>query len=98
MNNIVIDCYNHINNTEHITILVNEDIDINQLEFILKKKLKIKLEKNMKIYMHTELDNKDKKINELHKLRKMKLYYLIMESPKPIRSCHNFLSCASKRN
>ena len=97
MNKIVIDCYNHFDESEQISILVDDDIDINNLEFILKKKLNIKPDKHMKIYIHHELNNKSKKVNELHTSTRLKIYYLVMDSPKPIRNCNNILFCAVKR-
>ena len=44
----------------------------------------------MKIYFYTNVIEKERTLKEIYKNR-IKLYYTIMESPKPIRNVGNIL-------
>ena len=95
---IIIDCYNHFDENEHISLIVNENENINQIEFCLKKKLKIKIDKKIKLFLHTELKNlpgvQEGISDQINNKERLKLYYLIFESPKYTRTCNiPLISC-----
>lgn len=91
MDKIIIDCYNYTDNTEMLTIIVDKKININELQFILKKKLNMGADKQLKLFLHNELSDMNSDLTQIINKNRLKMYYLLLEPPIQDRSCENVL-------
>lgn len=100
MNKIIIDCYNDVSG-ELVTLIVDEYTEINNIEFLLKKKLNLSISKQIKLYIHSDLSyNKTISIFDMKNTNKLIMLYNILESPVKQRNCNdqlNMFFCATNR-